>query len=134
MNQANYLIQKYWPLAYWLLFACFAAEGATYPGYIPRSMPLPPYPWTVVVAVWLIFGFIIWWLARLLSEKPTRSKASSLIQSVAFLALMGFMFLAFTTASDLDGVSESAGLLALCNIILMAAHGISRGLTQMRRQ
>lgn len=41
---------------YWLAFACYSVVAAQHPGYGPRWLPLPDFPWFGLLVIWTLLG------------------------------------------------------------------------------
>ena len=132
MSQLATFTKRYWLVFYWLAFACLAADWGQRPGLIPRSQPLPPYPWVGVVVTWAILavevGILYAILYRVGSEKrsPWQRLRSALIYTFCLS-----VFEVLTGATDLPGYLYVTLYSAVVSFVILFVVTLVFGLTKL---
>ncbi len=110
---------------YWLAFACLAAVAATDPGYAPRWLPLPPFPWFGLVAVWTMLGLGVFGL-HIVFGKPWTYRRRLLVALGAY-GTLAFLFVV-TWVTDNPGLACVPGWFVLLTFIGLVVLGIAHAI------
>lgn len=124
-------IRKFWLPFYWLLFACLSAIGGTSPGYYPKHMQLPPFPFAAVAITWMVFAIVLFILHWVLYQKL--SKKLLIMLTVCLVAILLYL-LWLGTSTDLPGFFYVTSLFALLTLLLLVVRGLRLSISLLYRR
>ena len=122
MDRITHLRDRYWPVLYWLPFACLAADWGQDPGYsVSRRQLLPPFPWGGIVVAWVVRGAQVVVLWYLLSWRAHALPWPRRLRNAWLYALLLAILWIFILPTHMPGFVVAAAWFAPCTFILLSA-------------
>ena len=132
MSQFGSLAKRYWLAFYWLIFACLAAVWGQNPGLLPRSQPLPPYPWTGVVITWIILAVEICVFYKIVYRPKNEKRPQWQRLRDALFYLFGLcVFEVFIGVTDMPGYAYVNLYFAATSFAILCVIAVALGLTKL---
>jgi hypothetical protein len=134
MRRASSAVNQYWPLIYWLLFACLAAIAAQDPGYALRSQPLPPFPWISLFIIWALLAAQTYPLHVFLYRGLTGHSLLRQLTKAALYSLVLCLFFAATAATGQEGLLYVPMWFAFASLALFGGIALAIAAAQFWRR
>jgi hypothetical protein len=132
--QSPLAVRRYWPVIYWLVFACLAVIAAQDPGRILRSQPLPPFPWISLFIIWALLAVETYPLYVFIYRAPIGNSLLRQLTKAALYSLALCLFFMAAVATEQTWLLYVPMGFAFASLVLFGGIALAIGAARLWRR